>query len=65
MKMKNLAQVFKAGMSAMIGVGKKENLIKDFERVESQGPWAYIIVGLVMTLGFISAVVLVVKLVLA
>ncbi|SMN12970.1 hypothetical protein BHECKSOX2_1530 [Bathymodiolus heckerae thiotrophic gill symbiont] len=62
--MKGLGQVFKAVTSAMIGVGKKEDLIKDFERTEKQGPWAYIIVGLIMTVGFIMAVIAVVGLVL-
>ena len=62
--MKELRQVFKAVTSAMIGVGKREDLIKDFERTEKQGPWAYIIVGLIVTVGFIMAVIAVVKLVL-
>jgi hypothetical protein len=44
--MKGLGQVFKAVTSAMIGVGKREDLVKDFERTEKQGPWPYIIVGL-------------------
>lgn len=60
--MKELGQVFKAITSAMIGVGKKEDLIKDFERTEQQGPWPYIIVGLIMTIGFIGAVIVVVQL---
>jgi hypothetical protein len=58
--MKGLGQVMKAVMSAMIGVGKKENLVKDFERTEKQGPWAYIIVGLLMTGIFIGSIVAVV-----
>ena len=62
--MKGLGQVFKAVFSAMIGVGKQEALRKDFERTEKQGPWAYIIVGLVMTLVFIVVVIAVVRLVL-
>lgn len=62
--MKELGQVFKAVTSAMIGVGKKEDLIKDFERTEKQGPWAYIIVGFVMTIVFIATVMAVVNLVL-
>lgn len=62
--MNNLGQVFKAVTAAMIGIGKKEDLIKDFERTEKQGPWAYIIVGLVMTAVFILAVIAVVKFVL-
>ncbi|MEO1890574.1 MAG: DUF2970 domain-containing protein [Candidatus Thioglobus sp.] len=59
--MKGLGQVFKAVTSAMIGVGKKEDLIKDFERTEKQGPWPYIIVGLIMTVVFIMLVIAVVK----
>lgn len=62
--MKGLGQVFKAVTSAMVGVGKKENLIKDFERTEKQGPWPYIIVGLIMTVVFIGLVIVAVKLVL-
>ena len=60
--MKNLGQVFKAVTSAMIGVGKKEDLIKDFERTEKQGPWPYIVVGMIMTIAFIVLVIDVVKL---
>ncbi len=63
--MKGLAQVFKAVTSAMIGVGKREDLIKDFERTEKQGPWPYIIVGLIMTAVFILLVIAVVKFALA
>lgn len=59
--MKGLGQVFKAVTSAMIGVGKKEDLIKDFERTEEQGPWPYIIVGMIMTVAFIMLVIAVVK----
>jgi len=62
---KGLAQVFKAVTSAMIGVGKREDLIKDFERTEKQGPWPYIIVGLIMTAVFILLVIAVVKFALA
>ncbi|MDB3870123.1 DUF2970 domain-containing protein [Candidatus Thioglobus sp.] len=59
--MNGLGQVFKAVTSAMIGIGKKEDLIKDFERSEKQGPWPYIIVGLIMTIVFIIIVMAVVK----
>lgn len=59
--MKGLGQVFKAILSSMIGVGKRENLAKDFERTENQGPWPYIIVGLMMTVVFIASVVSVVQ----
>jgi len=62
---KGLGQVFKAVTSAMIGVGKREDLIKDFERTEKQGPWPYIIVGLIMTGVFIMLVIAVVKFALA
>jgi hypothetical protein len=59
--MKGLGQLFKAFASAMIGIGKKEDLVKDFERVDNQGPWPYIFVGLIMTIGFIGLVILTVK----
>ena len=59
--MKGLGQVVKAVTSAMIGIGKKEDLVKDFERSEKQGPWPYIIVGLIMTIVFIVIVMTVVK----
>ena len=59
--MKGLGQVVKAVTSAMIGIGKKEDLVKDFERSEKQGPWPYIIVGLIMTIVFIVIVMAVVK----
>jgi len=64
-KMKDIGQVAKAVISAMIGIGKKENLSKDFGRAEKQGPLAYIIVGLIMTGIFIGAIVLAVGLVLS
>lgn len=57
-------QVFKAVSSAMVGVGKRTDLEADFARTESEGPWAYIVVGLLMTVIFIVAVVVVVNLVL-
>jgi hypothetical protein len=60
-----LGQLFKAAASAMIGVGKKEDLIKDFERSEKHSPWPYIIVGLGMTLFFIIVVFTAVKLALS
>lgn len=62
--MKELGQVFKAVMSAMIGVGKRQDLAKDFARTEKQGPWSYIIVGLIMIFVFIGLIIVVVKLVL-
>ncbi len=65
MVMRGLGQVFKAVTSAMIGIGKRQDLIKDFERTEKQGPWAYIIVGLVMTILFIFSMIAAVNLVLS
>lgn len=63
--MKGVFEVFRAVASAMIGVGKKKDLAKDFESTEKNGPWPYIIVGLLMTALFIGVIVAVVKLVLA
>ncbi len=37
--MKGLGQVFKAVSSAMVGVGKKEDLVKDFERMGLYHCW--------------------------
>ena len=54
--MKGTFQVFKAVASAMIGVGKKKNLAKDFEAMEKNGPWSYIIVGIIMTVLFIGTI---------
>ena len=51
-----MLQVFKAVASAMIGVGKKKNLAKDFEAMEKNGPWSYIIVGIIMTVLFIGTI---------
>lgn len=59
--MKGLGQLFKAVASAMIGVGKKEDLIKDFERSEKNSPWPYIFVGLFMTVAFIGIIIVAVK----
>ena len=63
--MKDLLQVFKAVASAMVGVGKKDNLVKDFERTERQGPWAYIIVALIMVAIFIGIIITAVRFALA
>jgi hypothetical protein len=60
-----LIQVFKAVASSMIGVGKKKNLVQDFEAVEKKGPWPFIIVGLFMTVLFIGSLILAVRLVLS
>ena len=54
--MKGALQVIKAVASAMIGVGKKKNLAKDFEAMEKNGPWSYIIVGIIMTVLFIGTI---------
>jgi hypothetical protein len=62
---KDLLQVFKAVASAMIGVGKKDNLVKDFEKTERQGPWAYIIVALIMVAVFIGIIITAVRFALA
>ena len=58
-------QVFKSAASAMIGVGKKNNLSKDFEATEKNGPWSYIIVGIMMTVLFIGTILVVVRLALS
>ena len=62
--MSSLLQVFKAVASAMIGVGKKKNLVQDFEATEKTGPWPYIIVGIIMTALFIGTILFAVRLVL-
>ena len=62
--MKSLMQVFRAVASAMIGVGKKKNLVQDFEATEKTGPWPYIVVGLIMTILFIGTILVAVRLVL-
>ena len=63
--MKATLQVFRAVASAMIGVGKKKNLEQDFESTEKNGPWSYIVVGLIMTIIFIGTILFVVKLALS
>ena len=63
--MKGTLQVFKAVASAMIGIGKKKNLAKDFEATEKNGPWSYIIVGIIMTVLFIGTMLAAVRLVLS
>ena len=59
--MKGTLQAFKAVASAMIGIGKKENLAKDFEVTEKSGPWPYIIVGIIMTVLFIGTILAAVR----
>ena len=63
--MKGVFEVFRAVASAMIGVGKKKDLVRDLESAEKNGPWAYILVGLVMTAIFIGSIVTIVRFVLA
>ena len=63
--MKGTLQVFKAVASAMIGIGKKENLAKDFEATVKNGPWSYIIVGIIMTVLFIGTILAAVRLALS
>ena len=59
--MKGTLQVFKAVASAMIGIGKKKNLAKDFEATEKNGPWPYIIVGIIMAVLFIGTILAAVR----
>ena len=59
--MKGTIQVFKAVASAMIGVGKKKNLAKHFEATEKNGPWSYIVVGIIMTVLFIGTILAAVR----
>ena len=63
--MGQLKQAFKAVFSAIVGIGKREDLVKDFEQTEKQGPWLYIVVALAMTVGFIALVMTIVKIVLS
>jgi len=63
--MKGTLQVFKAAASAMIGIGKKANLSKDFEATEKNGPLSYIVVGIIMIALFIGTILAAVRLVLS
>ena len=63
--MKDTLQIFKAVASAMIGVGKKKNLAKDFDATEKNGPWSYIVVGIIMTVLFIGTILAAVRLALS
>ena len=63
--MKGTLQVFKAVVSAMIGVGKKTSLSKDFEAAEKNVPLSYIVVGIIMIVLFISTILAAVRLVLS
>ena len=59
--MKGTLQVFKAAASAMIGVGKTNNLAKDFVATDKNGPWPYIGVGIIMTVLFIGTILAAVR----
>ena len=59
--MKSTLQVFRAVACAMIGIGKKKNLAKDFEATDKTGPWPYIIVGIIMTVLFIGTILAAVR----
>ncbi len=48
----------------MIGVQRKENLIKDFDYVEKNSPWIFIIVGIIMTILFVTTIITVVYIIL-
>jgi len=63
--MRAMLLVFREEVSSLFGVGKKQNLEKDFESSEKNGPWAYIIVGLIMTILFIGTILFAVKLALS
>ena len=63
--MRYFFQVLRGVASAMIGIGKKKNLAKDFDAVEKSGPWLYILVGLIMTILFIGTILFAVRLVLS
>ena len=40
---------------------KEKNLAKDFEATEKNGPWSYIVVGIIMTVLFIGTILAVVR----
>ena len=63
--MKGTLQVFKAVASAMVGVGNKTSLSKDFEAAEKNGPLSYIVVGIIMIVLFIGTILATVRLVLS
>ena len=44
---------------------KEKNLAKDFEATEKNGPWSYIIVGIIMTVLFIGTILAAVRLALS
>jgi hypothetical protein len=54
--MKEVGRVIKGVGSAMIGVGNKEDLVKNFEQVEKKGPWLFVIIGLLGVVGFIGMI---------
>ncbi len=57
-----LWQVIKSMLAAMFGVQSDQVYRRDFEK---GNPWAYIVVGIVITVVFVLTLVLVVKWVLA
>ena len=40
---------------------KEKNLAKDFEATEKNGPWPYIVVGIIMTVLFIGTILAAVR----
>lgn len=63
--MKDIFSIIKTILSAIIGVGSKKNLIKDFDRAENQSPWPYIISGLAVVIIFVLSILLIVSFVLS
>lgn len=59
-----IISAIKSVIWAMIGIQKKENLVKDFNHTEDNGPWLFIIIGIIMTILFVLSIVTVVQLVL-
>lgn len=60
-----LLQAIKSVSAAIIGIGGRKKLNQDLADIQSNGPWIYIMVALVMTAIFIGAVLLAVNLVLS
>ncbi len=58
--MKRVISTIKSIIWAMIGIQKKKNLIKDLEYAEKNGPWIFIIVGIIMTILFVLTLVAIV-----
>ncbi len=57
-----LKQIFKAVIGAFIGVQSEQQRQQDFN---TQSPLPYIIVGVVMTIGFVAALITIVSIVLS